>query len=551
MSAADGGNVDVAVVGAGPTGLVAGLLLARAGLHVVVFEREHSTVCDPRAVTLDDESLRTFAVAGVLDEIRPLLLYGYGTRWYAGNGKPFAAVSANAKRYGFPLRSGFSQPEIVAILARRYVAAGGRLLMRCAVQGITQHGDGVRVAWDDADGRRAELTARYAIAADGANSAIRTDLGIVLEGLSHAQPWLIVDTVNCTETARYSRFYCGSPRPYVAVPGRDGRMRYEFMLLPGEDPEKMRDSDTVRELLQGHRDLRDDDIVRIAPYRFHSRVAPRWREGRIFLAGDAAHLMPPFAGQGMNSGIRDASNLAWKLEAAVRGVGTDTLLDSYQAERLPHVRAMLRLSEAIGAVVMSRGAVAEGTRRVVLWGASKVPGLREYVAEMRFKPRARFARGFVVHDRRGRGIAGTLAPNPLLMTAEGREQPLDALCGPGFALVAFDHRGTRRFPLGRAAISERLGVARILVLPGEQIPYRRDDGVTVVADLRNELAVALRSAVRRVLLLRPDRVVAAAFQPNDVAAAEQALEERGIRPATPEPAGRKDVPNEIISARKC
>jgi 3-(3-hydroxy-phenyl)propionate hydroxylase len=509
-------DYDVAIVGAGPTGLVAALLLVASGARVAVLEREATTVVDPRAVTLDDESLRTLSLLGLFEEIEPLLLYGYGTRWYTGEGKQLAEVSANARRYGFPVRSGFAQPEVVGVLARRFAASpNGTLAFETTVTAVEESADAVRVQLRKADGREATLAARYLIAADGANSSIRQQLGISLEGSTDDQPWLIVDTINCLDDARYSRFYCGEPRPYVAVPGRDGRMRYEFMILPGEDPESMRGPKTVRALLAGRRELRDEDIVRIAPYRFHSRVATCWRSGRIFLAGDAAHLMPPFAGQGMNSGIRDAFNLAWKLAYAVRGLAGEALLESYEQERSPHVRSMLRLSEGIGLVVMSRGRLARFARDRVLGTISVIPGLREYVAEMRFKPRARFTRGFVLRERFDAPITGTLVPNPLLMSGDGRERRFDELTGTGFALVAFDRDGSHRFPLRRSAAWERLAVRRVLVLPGERIPSRRDEDVTVAADLRGELARELGRASERVVLIRPDRIVAAVFRPED------------------------------------
>lgn len=529
------------MVGAGPTGLVAALAAQAHGARVAVLEREAVTVVDPRAVTLDDESLRAASLLGVYDEIAPLLLYGYGTRWYTGDGRKLAEVSANARRYGYPVRSGFSQPEVVAVFARRLAALpGATLRFRTAVERVVDEGDVVRVDVREAGGESATLTARYLVAADGANSAIRQQLGIVLEGASHDQPWLIVDTINCADDERYSKFYCGDPRPYVAVPGRDGRMRYEFMILPGEDPEAMRDPETVRRLLAGRRELRDADIVRIAPYRFHSRIAPRWRSGRIFLAGDAAHLMPPFAGQGMNSGIRDGLNLGWKLAYASRGLAGEPLLASYEQERAPHVRAMLKLSEGIGLVVMSRGRRATFLREKALGAISRVPGLREYVAEMRFKPRARFTRGFVVRGKLDAPPVGTLAPNPLLTCADGRERRLDALTGAGFALVAFDRDGARRFPLPAGGVWERLAARRVLVLPGERIP-RDAAGLPVVADLRGELAREL-GGTERVVLLRPDRIVAAAFRPQDDAEAQRLVAGALGLPAGKDSANRESAP---------
>ena len=501
---------DVIIVGAGPTGLSTALLLIARGMHIAVLEREPATVVEPRAVTLDDESLRSLATMGVLDELEPRLLRGYGTRWYTGGGRQIAAVSANAQRFGYPCRNGFVQPELVALLAQR-LAADPRAYLRFEsnVIAVTDRVDDVAVCARSGDGE-STLTARFVVACDGANSAIRAARDIALDGSSNALPWLIVDTDNCTDDARYSRFYCGDPRPYVAVPGLRGRMRYEFMLLPGEDSAAMQTPASVRRLLAGSRDLADSDIVRIAVYRFHSRAAKRWRSGRVFLAGDAAHLMPPFAGQGMNSGIRDAFNLSWKLALACRGMATEALLDTYEAERRPHVRAMLRMSEMIGGVVMSRGAVPSALRSIVLGTASKIPGLREYVSAMRFKPEARFTTGFVIRGRFDAPIVGKLAPNPLLIAQDGSERRFDAIAGSGFALVAFDRAGARRFPAEAMAVGRALDPTCVLLLPDERTPLAVP-GAVVAADIRGEFA-ARAGGMDRVLLVRPDRIVAAAFR---------------------------------------
>jgi 3-(3-hydroxy-phenyl)propionate hydroxylase len=505
---------DVIIVGAGPTGLCAALLLVARGMRVAVLERERATVVEPRAVTLDDESLRSLATMGLLDEIEPRLLRGYGTRWYTGGGRQIAAVSANAQRFGYPCRNGFVQPELVALLAQRLAAdPRAHLVFETNVISVTDRVDDVAVRVAAGDGE-STLAARFVVACDGANSGIRAAREIALDGSSNALPWLIVDTDNCDDDARYSRFYCGDPRPYVAVPGLRGRMRYEFMLLPGEDPAAMQTPASVRRLLAGSRELADSDIVRIAVYRFHSRAAKRWRSGRVFLAGDAAHLMPPFAGQGMNSGIRDAFNLSWKLALACRGIATGALLDTYEAERRPHVRAMLRMSEVIGGVVMSRGVVPGVLRLILLGTASKIPGLRRYVAEMRFKPEARYTTGFVIRGRFDAPIVGKLAPNPLLIAQDGSEHRFDALAGTGFALVAFDRAGARRFPAEATALGRALNATCVLLLPGERTPLAVP-GAVVAADIRGEFAARV-GGMDRVLLVRPDRIVAAAFRPNDV-----------------------------------
>ena len=495
---------DVIIVGAGPTGLAAGLFLAAQGVKVAVLEREAATVVEPRAVTLDDESLRAMATLGLLPEIEPLILPGYGTRWYTGGGRELARVSANATRYGYGCRNGFSQPAFVHVLARA-LAQRADIFFQATVTSLEQDVGGVLVRARGHDGTDQALRARFAIACDGAASPIREALGIQLIGDTHAQPWLIVDTINATETDRYSKFYCGNPRPYVAVPSRDGHLRYEFMYLPGEDPERLQSIADVRTWLAGRRELRDEDVVRIAVYRFHSRISPRWRAGAIFFAGDAAHLMPPFAGQGMNAGIRDAYNLAWKLALVLRGSAADELLDTYESEREPHVRAMLKLSEIIGKVVMSRGSIVGIARDAFLGTARGIPGLREYIAEMRFKPKVTFGLGS--------------APNPLVFDERNTLRRLDDVAGQGFALVTVSDSGNPPVPAPSSQLFDVLGVRRVRLCSGEYIPLPHI-GCATVADTHGTFARELRLRGDALVLVRPDRIVAAIGSPQDVAGLE-------------------------------
>lgn len=515
-------SCDVAIVGAGPTGLSLALFLAAQGVRTAVIEQEAETVVQPRAVTLDDESLRAFATVGVLEAIRPLLLYGYGTRFYTGDGRKLAEVSANATRFGYPCRSGFSQPELVSLLARRAKdSAQTTLLFNGAALSAVDRGEDVLLEVSGSSGE-SSISARYVVGCDGANSTVRSQIGVTLDGSSHAQPWLIVDTINSPDDARYSRFFCGDPRPYVVVPGKGSRMRYEFMLLPGETAAEMQHVSVVQRLLSGRRELGDADIIRIAVYRFHSRIAKRWRSGRMMLAGDAAHLMPPFAGQGMNSGIRDAFNLAWKLALVSRGTAHQALLDTYEAERRPHVRAMLRMSELMGRVVMSRGVIPQFLRATLLQSVSYIPGLRNYVAEMRFKPEARFQAGFLLGGRAAVRPVGTLVPNPMLLVEDGTLQRFDRIAGEGFSVVAFDRDASRRFPIARSALWDALKARFVLVLPGERTPSAMA-GRIEAGDIRGEFARELGKASKLILVIRPDRVVAAAFDPADVALVEKEL----------------------------
>ena len=513
----------IIIVGGGPTGLTLANLLARYGTRALLIERNATTVQEPRAVSIDDESLRTMQSAGVIDHVLPGIVAGYGSDYLSPRGRMFMRVEPSAQPYGYPRRNAFRQPRFEAGL-RDALADSGTVatLFGHSVDRIEQDEAGVSLYLTGADGELRVVRGDYLVAADGGRSPIRTALGLSLDGETFEERWLIVDLENSPATGRNTMVFCNARRPCIALPGPDDTRRFEFKLMPGETPEAMLDDTQVRALIEAHGAHPDSIVCRKVVYTFHARLAAQWSKGRVFLAGDACHLTPPFAGQGMNSCIRDAHNLAWKLAGVVAGTLPTTILDSYEVERREHVREMivlaLRMGRIMGPASRARGLAIRGLFRLLgLWTPA-----RDYFAQMKYKPSPRFAHGFVVPDgRSARTTAvGRLLPQPVVERGEGISVLLDQMLGDGFALIGFgDHAGAlpgiARLPGFAALRPSMIGVCAT----AQGAP---DPAVTIVADPTGSL-IAAAGGTGHILLIRPDRYVAAAFTVADARTTGKAL----------------------------
>lgn len=351
---------DVAIIGCGPVGAFAANLLGKSGLSVLVIEKEANPYPLPRAVHLDHEMMRLFQSAGVSDRVAADMRDTEGHLHVGADHGVIRYMGTVGRPRPFSWSNDyfFYQPELEAHL-RDALSAHVHVDLRLGVgfEGLAQDADGVTLHLSGGESARA----RYAIACDGSRSAVRKALGIALDDLDFEEPWLVVDAEvdgpvrfpdlwgvpEAADLQKLSVMLCDPQRPTTIVPGRGNHRRWEFMLLPGEDDSAMMAPDRVAALVAPYLDGVPHRVVRAATYRFHGLIAERWRHGHLFLAGDAAHQTPPFFGQGMCHGLRDAANLAWKLEAVLRGEAPDALLDTYQPERDPHVRAVI--SAAVGA----------------------------------------------------------------------------------------------------------------------------------------------------------------------------------------------------------
>ena len=509
-------DYDVIVVGAGPTGLTTAALLGRYGIRSLLVERNERTVQDPRAVSIDDESLRTLQAAGVVDTVLSRIVAGYGSEYLTPSGRVFLRVGPADRPYGYPRRNAFRQPILEAQLrahveqARTVDTAFG-----WRVDALAQDNAGVTLTLVGPGAAKRMARGCFVVAADGASSPIRTMLGLDLEGETLREQWLIVDLEDSPALSRETMVFCDARRPCIALPGPDGTRRFEFKLVQGDDPARMIGEDVVAPLLWSHGAASQSKIRRTVVYTFHARLASQWSEGRVFLAGDACHLTPPFAGQGMNSGIRDAHNLAWKLAWVVSGRMSDTILKTYERERREHVSEMIRLAVRMGRIMgpasRLQGFLTQSAFRLLaLW-----PGARDYFGQMKYKPKPRFADGLLISDGRSRRATsvGRLLPQPFV-TVAGDRMLLDDVLDEGFALLSFDLDTADLQRIMRDAGFAAVEPKVILVSPQGAVP-RNEPGVTCVHDVDGALEAGLDQPRGRLFLVRPDRYVLAAFAPGE------------------------------------
>ena len=418
---------DVALIGCGPAGATLANLLGQYGLSVLVLEREAEIYPLPRAIHFDGEVMRIFETAGLRRDVEAISRPGLKGMYFnnaAGETLLIRAGTAARGPHGCATNHYFHQPELEAVLRaglQRYPQVQVRT--RHEVLAIEDGAEHATLQIKDlASGQSGSVQARYVVGCDGARSLTRKAIGTAMEDLGLHQPWLVFDVrLKCEVPGLpdHTVQHCDPARPMTYCNVTGNRRRWEIMLMPGDDPEQLVQPATLWQLVAPWLSPEQAEIERAVIYTFHSVIAQTWRKGRLFLAGDSAHQTPPFLGQGMCAAIRDASNLAWKLQAVLRGHAQDALLDTYGSERAPHVRAFIELAVQLGDIIQTTDPQAARERDAKFKAGQ--PEIFQF-------PTPSLGPGVWQGDR---APVGQVFPQPML--ADGRL--LDAALGLNFAVI--------------------------------------------------------------------------------------------------------------------
>lgn len=521
-------TAQVAIVGAGPVGLTIANYLGQMGVSVLLIEKLESLIDYPRAIGIDDESLRAMQAVGLVDKVLPHTTPWHAMRFMTPKGRCFADIQPMTDEFGWSRRNAFIQPQVDGVL---YEGLSRFPHVRCLfsreVEAFSQNSDNVTLNLKGSAGEHETVRADWLVACDGGASLIRRTLNIPFEGKTAPNQWIVIDIANDPLATPHVYLCCDPVRPYVSAALPHGVRRFEFMVMPGETEAQLSEPHKMRQLLS--KVLPDPDNVepiRQRVYTHNARIAERFRVDRVLLAGDAAHIMPVWQGQGYNSGMRDAFNLGWKLALVVRGKAGEALLDSYQQERRDHAKAMIDLSVTAGNVLAPpkrwHGAVRDG----ISWLLNYLPPVKRYFLEMRFKPMPQYREGALLAEGEGKtSPVGKMFIQPKVTLEGGQVTLLDEVMGANFAIIAWGSNPLWGLNDEQIARWRAVGVRFIQVVPEVQIHCDQDNvpGVIRLGDTQNRLKSWFAQHDTAIAVVRPDRFVATVAIPQTLSKKLDAL----------------------------
>lgn len=558
---------EVLIIGAGPSGLALANILGMYGHSVTVLETLDRLIDYPRGVGLDDESFRTIQTLGLAEQVKPHTAPQHIMRLVNGAGKTILENNPQTMEFGWHRKHSFIQPEVDRVLYEGLSRFDNvRVLFGHTVETVEEDSDGVTAVAlfagaDGAEERR--FSAQYLVGCEGGKSPTRKRLGVSFEGESPSTRWLVVDVDN-DPLGTPNVFLGADPkRPYVSIGLPHAVRRFEFMLHDNETEEQATDPDFVNRMLKDHvPDPSSLQFIRRRVFTHHGRVAGSFRGGRQLIAGDAAHLMPVWLGQGWNSGMRDATNLGWKLSTILRGAASDRLLDTYTSERKEHAKAMVELSLTFGAAIKLTNPVAVAARDAASAVLNLLPQVKSYFTDMRFKPMPRYTVGVLADPTTlepGHAAAkltsrlipvrtaktkvspvGVQFPQPRVTSKAGTNILLDDAIGNWWSVLVWGNSPTDVLPAESLAQLKLMGARLVCLLPETQRTWAEanmDKDVLVLGDHTGQIKKWFDDRPTPLVFLRPDRFVAGAClvqnAPATLNAILQSLEFTANGPAVP------------------
>jgi len=534
-------ETEVLVIGAGPVGLMLANLLGVYGRSAIVLETLDELIDYPRAVGLDDEAFRLIQTVGLAEQIEPLTGPAHIMRLVDARGNVILHNDPQVHDFGWPRKNAFNQPLVDRELATGLDRFDGvELRFAHTVEDVAEDADGVTatVVVRAPDGSTSErlIRAKYLVGCEGGKSPTRKRIGVTFDGLSPSTRWLVVDVANDPLGTPNVWLGADPKRAYVSIGLPQGIRRWEFRLHDHESDELVTTPEWVNAILADHvPDPSSLEFIRWRVFTHHGRVAGSFRRGRQLIAGDAAHLMPVWLGQGWNSGVRDAMNLGWKLATVLAGQAGDDLLDTYTDERLDHATKMVQLSMTMGNVIKLTNPVAVAARDVAGKVINRVPRARDYFGEMRFRPQPRYTKGVLadqstqasgtssprlsarsipfVQTRDRTSAVGVQFPQPRVNTKHALDVRLDDVTGSWWSVLLWINNSYGVLPTDTLDALSALGARLVTVVPENQRPWCEKHfptDVVVVGDHTGRLKRWFDTRPVGAVILRPDRFIAGA-----------------------------------------